>query len=358
MQFETYHASAMTRPTAAEVAVWAGGELREAETLTQPLSGLATLKEAGEDEISFITDKKLLAEARQSRAALILTAAAWDLPGRARIVVDEVWPAVARLMERLYAPPPPPAEVHPTAVLGAGVKLGAGVTVGPYCVLGAGCRVGDEAQLGPHCVLGEGCVIGRRTRLAAQVTLVGPVFIGERVLIHPGVVLGADGFAFKPGKTGLVKIPQVGAVVIEDDVEIGANTTIDRAFLYETRVCRGSKIDNLVQIGHNSRIGPYAIMAGQSGTAGSVKLGQGCIMAGQAGVGDGLTVADNVILGGQVGVHSSIEKSGVYLGSPPLPIMEFWRMTAAQQRMPEALRRLKALEQKVEALGAEKSQEK
>lgn len=347
MPFEPYHAIANHQPTPQEVAQWTGGALREADHLTQALRGLATLREAGEYDISFITDQKFVAEAHESRAGLIITAAAWDLPGRARVVVEEVWPAVARLMEKIYAPPRPAAQVHPTAVLGEGVRLGEGVSVGPYCVIGDGCVLGADVVLGPHCILDRGCTVGGRTRLVARVTLTGPVRLGERVLIHPGAVLGTDGFAFKPSRVGLVKIPQVGTVVVEDDVEIGANTTIDRAFLYETRIGRGTKLDNLVHIAHNVQVGPWCIMAAQAGVAGSTKIGKGCILAGQAGVGDGLTITDGVTLAGQTGVHTNMPTPGVFQGSPPLPIKDFFRVAAASQRLPEALRRLRALEQKV-----------
>jgi UDP-3-O-[3-hydroxymyristoyl] glucosamine N-acyltransferase len=185
----------------------------------------------------------------------------------------------------------------------------------------------------------------------ARVTLVGPVKIGDRVLIHPGAVLGADGFAFKPTRAGLAKIPQVGTVVVEDDVEIGANTTIDRAFLYETRIGRGSKLDNLVHVAHNVQVGPWCIMASQVGVAGSTKIGKGCILAGQVGVGDGLTITDGVTLAGQTGVNGNMTTPGVFQGSPPVPIKDFFRIAAASQRLPEALKRLRALEQKVEGGG-------
>lgn len=353
MNFEPYRPTPALQPTPEQIAEWTGGELREAAGAPRALAGLATLKEAAENDLSFVTDRKFVAEAQAARAGLIITAADWDLPGRARVVVAEVWPAVARVMERMYARVKPAARVHPTAVVGARVKLGEGVVIGPYCVVSDDCELGDEAELGPHCILDRGCIVGARTRLVARVTLIGPVRIGERVLIHPGAVLGADGFAFKPSKTGLCKIPQVGAVVIEDDVEIGANSTIDRAFLYETRVGRGAKIDNLVHIAHNVQVGAWTIMAAQAGVAGSTRIGKGCILAGQAGVGDGLTITDGVTLAGQTGVHTDMPTPGVFQGSPPLPIKEFFRVAAASQRLPDALRRLRAVEQRLEKITGE-----
>jgi len=347
---EPFRPAAVCEPAAQTVAAWIGGELLEAALAPPRLTGLATLAEAGATDITFVASEKFLAEARQSRAGLIVTTRAWDLPGRARVVVGEVWAAVARIMQELYPAPSAPPGVHPTAIVGEGVRLGEGVSVGPYCVVGDGAALGDGVVLGPHCLVGAGCAIGRGTRLAARVTLVGRVLIGERVVIHPGAVLGADGFKFERVGGRPLKIPQVGAVVIEDDVEIGANATIDRAFLYETRIGRGTKIDNLVQIAHNVQVGPGCMMAAQVGIAGSTRIGAGCLFGGQAGIPDGVTIGDGVMLAGQAGVYTDIPVGGMYVGAPATPVKEFWRMTAVQKKLPDLARRLRALEQKVEQM--------
>jgi UDP-3-O-[3-hydroxymyristoyl] glucosamine N-acyltransferase len=217
-------------------------------------------------------------------------------------------------------------------------------------VLGDGCAIGEGAVLGPHCVLDAGCEVGAGSRLTARVTLMGVVRVGRRVTIHPGAVLGADGFAFKPCRAGLVKIPQVGAVVIEDDVEIGANTTIDRAFLYETRVGHGSKMDNLVQIAHNVQVGPNCVMAAKVGIAGSTRLGAGCMLGGNAGLSDGIEIGDGTMVGANSGVHSDWPAGSQIIGSPAMPMKQFWRVAAAMGRLPEYAKRLRALEQQLEAM--------
>jgi UDP-3-O-[3-hydroxymyristoyl] glucosamine N-acyltransferase len=344
------HAHAAVEPTAAQVAEWLGGELKDGAGAPGRLSGLATLAEAREDEISFVASDKAVQEAPASRAGLLIVSPhhADALAGRARVVVAEVWAAVARLMERLYPPPAPPPGIHPTAIVGRDVKLGHDVSVGPYCVLGDGCELGDGAVLGPHCILDAACRVGRASRLVARVTLVGRVEIGARVLIHPGAVIGADGFKFELVAGAPLKIPQVGRVVIEDDVEIGANTTIDRAFLYETRVGRGAKIDNLVQIAHNVHVGPGCILAAQVGVAGSARLGAGCLMGGQVGVRDNITVGDGAMIGAQAGLNADVPPGQALQGSPAMPMKQFWRVSAALARLPEYARRLRALEMKDE----------
>lgn len=349
MEHTPYCPVAAVTPSALEVAQWVGGELREGDLAPAALSGLATLTDAEERDITFIASEKFLGDAQMSRAGLILTSAHWDIPGRARVVVGEVWEAVAQLMDRLYPNPAPLAEVHPTAVVGEHVRLGDGVSIGPYCVIGDDCELDDGVVLGPHCILDAGCRIGVGTRLVARVTLIGPVVLGQRVLIHSGAVLGTDGFKFELVKGRLLKIPQVGTVIVEDDVEIGANTTIDRAFLNETRIGRGTKIDNLSQIAHNVQIGPSCVMAAQVGIAGSTKVGAGCMMGGQVGIRDGIRIGSGVVIGAQAGVHTDMLKPGIFIGSPAMPIKEFWRMTATQSRLPEFGRRLRALEQKLEA---------
>ncbi|OPZ04058.1 MAG: UDP-3-O-acylglucosamine N-acyltransferase [candidate division BRC1 bacterium ADurb.BinA292] len=321
--------------------------MAEGELAPVRLTGLATLAEAQTGEISFVAGEKLAREAQASRAGLLITSPRLDFPGRARLVVDQVWEAVARLLERLYPPPRPAAGVHPTAVLGAGVEIGPGATVGPYCVLGDGCRIGEDAVLGPHCVLDAGCRVGRSSRLGARVTLAGPVEIGERVTIHPGAVLGADGFKFELVGGRPLKIPQVGTVIIEDDVEIGANTTIDRAFLNETRIGRGTKIDNQVQVAHNCQIGPGCILAAQVGIAGSTRLGAGCLLGGGAGLADGLTIGNGVMIGAQSGVHSDWADGEVIQGAPAMPARSYWRVMAMQARLPEYVKRLRAVEQRL-----------
>ena len=348
MEQTTHHPTPRVQPTPQDVAQWIGGTLHDAEQAPERLAGLATLDEAGPDRIGFISEEKYLQSAGESRAGLLIVPSGCDLPGRARIEVVAIWPAVAELMRRLYAPPAPAPGVHPTAVVADDVKLGADVSVGPCCVVAEGCELGDGVILGPHCILDAGCRVGRDTRLVARVTLMGPVQLGERVIIHPGAVLGADGFKFEPADGVPLKIPQVGTVIVEDDVEIGANTTIDRAFLHDTRIGRHTKLDNLVQIAHNCQIGPGCLMAAHVGISGSCHLGAGCLLGGRAGLRDGLTIGDGSMIGAAAGVHTDWPAGSAIIGIPAMPMKEFWRIAASQKRLPEYAKRLRALEQAFE----------
>jgi UDP-3-O-[3-hydroxymyristoyl] glucosamine N-acyltransferase len=218
------------------------------------------------------------------------------------------------------------------AVVEAGARIGPRVRVSPLVYIGAGVEVGEDSALGPH------------------VTLLDGVRVGRRVVIHPGAVLGADGFGFAFDGTQHRKIPQTGGVLIEDDVEIGANTTIDRATFGDTIVRRGTKIDNLVQIGHNVEVGEHSILVAQVGVSGSSRLGRGVVLAGQVGVADHVTIGDGVLVGAQGGVPSSLEAGGKFLGTPARPMLEAKRIMAAEARLPELLRRVRALERALEAL--------
>ncbi len=346
MTTASYRPIANLQPTPAELAEWVGGELREGEGAPARLTGMATLAEAGPGEISFAAGVKVMAEAARSQAGVLIVPARHDIPGRPRIVVAEVWAAVATVLERLYTPARPEAGIHPSAVIAATAKVRPSAHIGPCCVIGERAEIGAGAVLGPHCIVGDGCRVGAQTRLVARVTLVGAVSVGAGCLIHPGAVLGSDGFKFEVVDGRPMKIPQVGTVVIHDGVEIGANTTIDRAFLHETRVGRGTKIDNLVQIGHNVTIGEGSILAGRVGVAGSTKIGNGCMIGASAGLSDNVSIGDGAMLGANSGIYRDVEPGEVVLGSPIMPIKEFWRVFALSRKLPELVRRLKVLEEK------------
>jgi len=300
--------------SAEEVAACVGGELVGPSCV---LRGVAELVHAGPDDVAYAEREGT------SDAGLLLATAA--IPGRAVVVCADPKDAFITFLEAAFAEEEgpgthPSATVHPTARLGSGVRLGPGVRVGAHCV------VGDQT------VLFDNVVLYPRTR------------VGARCRIHAGVVLGADGFSYHPGPRGLRKVPQVGCVVIADDVEIGANTTIDRAFLGETLVGAGSKLDNLVQVGHNSRLGPRVIIAGQSGLSGSVEVGEGVMMGGQVGVADHARIGAGARVGARSGVHGVIAAGEAVFGTPALPIRLARRVAAALPRLPELLKRVRALE--------------
>jgi UDP-3-O-[3-hydroxymyristoyl] glucosamine N-acyltransferase len=348
MPSSIYHATAQIHPYADTIAMWIDGQLIDGQFAPQALNGMATLSEAQANEISFMADPKLIGEAEASKAGLIITPVGCELSGKARVEVEHVWGAVEVILRRLYPPELSNPGIHSTAIVGEGVKLGEGVTVGPYCVIGDRCELADGATLGPHCILDKDCQVGSGSRLLARVTLSGPVTLGQRVLIHPGAVLGADGFKFEPSEGRPLKIPQVGRVLVEDDVEIGANTTIDRAFLHETRIGHDTKIDNQVQIAHNVEIGPGCLLAAQVGIAGSTRLGKGCMLGGRACLRDNLTIGDGVMIGGAAGVHTDWPEGSTIMGTPAMEMKAFWRVAAAEKKLPEYVKRLRAAERKLE----------
>lgn len=346
---DTFRPTAAIQPTPAEIAEWVGGQLLEGDNAPQRVVGMAVLSTAGCDEISFAANEKALGEARQSQAGVLIVPAKLDLPGRARIVVGEVWAAVATVLTKLYPQPLPAPGIHPTAIVADSAQVHASASVGPYCVIGERAEIGEGAILGPHCIIDQECSVGAATRLVARVTLVGLVRIGARCLIHPGAVLGADGFKFELVGGRPLKIPQVGMIVIEDEVELGANTCVDRPFLNETRIGRATKIDNLVQVAHNVRIGQGCMMAAQVGIAGSTQIGDGCLLGGAVGLRDNIKIGNRAVIGARSGVHRDIKDGEVVLGTPVLPIKEYWRVAATQERLPEIVKRLRALEQKESA---------
>jgi UDP-3-O-[3-hydroxymyristoyl] glucosamine N-acyltransferase len=232
----------------------------------------------------------------------------------------------------------PLAKVDPTARVGAFAVVEAGATVGP------------NARIYPFAYVGESCVVGEGAVLFPHAVLVQEVTIGARSIVHPGAVLGADGFGFVWDGKRRVKVPQVGRVELGSDVEIGANSAVDRATAGATQIAEGVKLDNLVQIGHNTHIGAHTVMASQTGISGSTTVGERCVFAGQVGTADHLAIGDDVSLGGKAGVTKDIKASGQYLGYPAQPVMDEMRTQAALRKLPDLLKRIKELEKKVSDL--------
>lgn len=236
--------------------------------------------------------------------------------------------AVARLFypdcESAFAPQDVP--VHPSA------KIGAGVTLAPGVVIGSNAEIGDDTRVGPNATIGRGVTIGRRCEIGAQAVL-GFAYVGDDVIIQPGAVIGASGFGFSAGPQGHIKIPQLGRVILQDRVEIGANSTVDRAALGDTVIGEGTKIDNLVQIGHNTRIGRHCVIAGQVGISGSVTLGDFVALGGMAGIADHVTIGDRARLAGLAGVAHDLEGGRDYGGIPARPIREWHRQMAYLSRV-------------------------
>jgi UDP-3-O-[3-hydroxymyristoyl] glucosamine N-acyltransferase len=333
--------------TLSELAGRLGGEIvGDAAT---GVSGLATLQSAGPGDLSFFTHGRFRAQLEQTRAAAVIVSAgereATPLP---RIVCDDAYAYYARAAALLFPDPPPAAGIHATAVVDAAASVPASAEVGPGCHVGAGAVIGERVVLGAGCAVGRGSRIGDDSRLHARVTVYADCVVGRRAVVHSGAVIGADGFGMAREEGRWTKIPQVGRVVIGDDVEIGANTTIDRGALDDTVIEDGVKLDNQIQVGHNVRIGAHSALAGCVGVAGSARIGRRCTVGGGAVILGHLELADDVHISAATVVTRSIRRAGQYAGIYPLQPNDEWARNAALLRGLDGLaERLRALERKI-----------
>jgi UDP-3-O-[3-hydroxymyristoyl] glucosamine N-acyltransferase len=257
--------------------------------------------------------------------------------------------AFAKAAELLLGRPPIAAGIHPTAIVPPLARIAPGTSIGPYAVIGEDAHIGTGTQIGAHSVIGAGCWIGENCRIHPRVTLYARVRIGHRVEIHSGAVIGADGFGYAQGEGKYWKFPQAGIVEIADDVEIGANTTIDRGSLDDTRIAEGVKLDNLVHIGHNCQIGAHTVIAAQAGLSGSCIFGKNVVVAGQAGFGERCKLEDGAIIGGQSGVlgGKTIRSGETVWGTPARSLEKFKHLFAWYSRLPELAARIKDLEGRI-----------
>ncbi len=275
------------------------------------------------------------------------------------ILVKEPEKAFAYILKKFFSPKFKLDGIDKTAFVDSTSLLGKNVTLGKNVVIGPNCQIGDNVRIFHNTVLLENIEVGNETILFQNVSVREDCKIGERVIIHPGTVIGADGFGYQKDAEGVYnKVPQIGNVIIEDDVEIGANSTIDRAALGSTIIGKGSKIDNLVQIAHNVSLGKNTIMSAQSGISGSVKVGNNSIIAGQVGISGHLEIGDNVILIAQSGVSKSITKPGIYFGSPAKDFKTAKILEAHFRNIPEYVERIKKLEEEIRQLNEERNQKK
>jgi len=320
---------------------------------TRVVTGVAPLESAGPDQISFLTDPRYGTAARASRAgAFVAPDGVADLPAPT-LRCPAPQQALIALLRLFHPPAPVPAGVDRSAVVATDARVDRTATVGPLCVVEAGAVIGPGVRLHALVHVGPGVEIGEDTVVYPHVSLRDGVRVGCRVVIHAGAVLGADGFGFAFDGSSHRKIPQVGGVVIEDDVEIGANTTIDRATFGDTIVRRGTKIDNLVRVGHNVEIGEHSVLVAQVGIAGSSRLGRGVVLGGQVGVTDHVTIGDGAMIGAQSGIAHDIEPGARLLGTPARPTVQAKRMLIAAGRLPELLQRVRAIEQRLERLATQ-----
>ena len=300
-----------------------------------------SLDVAQEGELTFAENGQHLAEALESKAsAIIVPDSVKELPRRSGISVPDPKLAFALLLEVFHPAEAPQGVIHPTAVIGAQVQLGKLVDVRPHAVIGDRVRIGDGTIIDAGARVGNDVTIGEQCRIGPNVVIYRQTLIGDRVAIHGGSVIGGDGFGYVFHDGRYVKVPQVGNVVIEDDVEIGCNVCVDRATLGSTMIGRGTKLDNLVQIAHNDRIGRHVVMSGQVGLAGSVTVGDYSRFGGKAGVVDHITIGPQVEVGAASIVTRDIGRGERVWGFPARPLRETLRQMAALARMPEALKTL------------------
>ncbi len=329
---------------------WSLGELAGrlgADLVGDPelrVRGIRTLDAAGPGDLSFLTHPRYQEAALASAASALLVGRRLEGATAAQLVVAQPSLALAELLEWMYPEPAMPAGVHPTAVIAADARIDPTAAIGPYAVVGAGSTVGAGAVVHAHAVIGPACAVGAGAVLHPHVVLYRRTRVGDRAVVHAGAVLGADGFGYVSQESGLRKIPQVGDVTLEADVEIGALTAVDRALLGTTSVGAGTKIDNLVQVGHNVRIGRGAIICGQAGIAGSAVLEDGVVLAGQAGVGGHLRVGKGARVASKSAVYEEVAPGATVAGIPAVPIGIWRRQQALLRRLAELFRRLRRVE--------------
>ncbi len=314
---------------------------------------VAPLETAGPDELSFLTNRKYQKLLSTTRAAAVLlsedSAGATQLP---RIVCKNPYASYARIAALINPDDRPAAGIHAKAIVDAQAKVADSAYVGPCAVIEKGAEIGDDVVIGPNCFIGQGTRIGAGSRLHANVVIYHDCVIGRHVILHAGAVIGADGFGMAMDEGHWLKIPQIGRVVIGDDVEVGAGTTIDRGALDDTVIEEGVKLDNQIQIGHNCHIGSHTAIAGCTGIAGSTRIGKYCMLGGNAMISGHLTIADRVVISGGTLVAKSIKEPGTYTAVYPMqPHAQWLRNAALVRHLDELMERVRGLENEVKKLG-------
>jgi UDP-3-O-[3-hydroxymyristoyl] glucosamine N-acyltransferase len=314
---------------------------------------VAGIEEAGPGDLTFVANRKYIRHIKNTRASAIILGE--DIPPVEipSLRSEDPYLAFARALEIFYAPPKPEIGIHPTAVIAKDVTIGPRVSIGAYAVIAKGCIIGEDVCVYPHVVLYPNVVLGGGSILHSFVIVREDCRIGQRVILQNGAVVGSDGLGFAPTKEGtFYKICQTGRVVIEDDVEVGANTTIDRAAVGDTIIRQGAKLDNLVQIGHGAQVGEHSILAAQVGLAGSTRLGRGVWVGGQAGFAGHLEVGDKAVITAQSGTSHDVAPGAVMSGSPAFDNAAWLRSSAAFPKLPALMRKIRDLEKEIQDLKA------
>lgn len=336
----------------AELARHVGGEVEQnAETV---ITGVAPIEQAAGGDLTFVAQPRFLDQLERTPAAAVLVARSLVVAANTRtalIRVDNPYLAFIAILKKVLPGPGPVCGIAATAQVHPRSRVGKAVSIGPYVVIEAGCEIGDGAQIGAHCYIGPGVRIGANSVLFPHVCLGHGVVVGRNVIIQFGSVIGSDGFGYLRHEGRYHKIPHVGTVVIEDEVEIGANCTIDRGTFGQTHLRRGAKLDNLIHVAHNVEIGEHTVIAAQTGISGSTKIGREVTIAGQVGIAGHLEIGDRTTFGAQAGVTKSIPAGTVVSGYPARDHAQARREEAAIRRLPELLKRVRALEKLLTAAG-------
>lgn len=334
------------------IAAGLGGDIVGNKDVT--VSTFAKIEEGKAGAISFMANPKYEHYVYTTESSIVIVNRSWEPTQTVKatlIKVDDAYGCFAKLLDLYAAYKPQKKGIHPTAVVADNAKIGEDCYIGAYVVIDEGAEVGDGAKLYPHVYIGDGAKVGAGATLYSGVKVYEGCKIGARCILHSGSVVGSDGFGFAPNAQGSYdKIPQIGIVILEDDVEIGANTTIDRATMGATVISKGTKIDNLVQIGHNVVVGSNTVMAGQSAIAGSAKVGSNCMIGGQAGIVGHITVGDRTVVGSRSGVTTSAPAGSQIMGHFGFDASKFRRVNAVYRNLPEMQRNLKELKKEVEEL--------
>ncbi len=337
--------------TAKQISEFVGGRIEGDEAAT--VSTFAKIEEGRADALSFLANEKLTQYIYTTASSIVLVDEGIKLDGPVSttiIWVKNAYESVAMLLQLYESMKPRKTGVDPLAFVSPSAKVGEGCYVGPFAYIGDGAVVGKDCAIYPHAYIGDGVKMGDGCTVYSNAVVYYGCVVGSRVVLHAGCVIGADGFGFTPTEEGYKKIPQIGIVTIEDDVEIGANTCVDRSTMGSTYIRRGVKLDNLVQIAHNTDIGQHTVMSSQVGIAGSTTVGEWCTFAGQVGISGHIRIGDHVMLGAKTGVPSSIESNQALIGVPPMKQIPYFKMLALSQRLPELNKEVRDLQKQVAEL--------